>query len=74
MYFFFFSHCFDVYMFCLIVLVLHIVGSLTMIVCLMFIHLIFSLSFMFCEFKISFYLLDLYSIFHTCVYGLFLVF
>ena len=50
------------------------VGSLTMIVYLMFIHLIFCLFLCFCEFKFSFYLLDLYCIFHTCVYGLFLVF
>ena len=49
----------------------NIVGSLTMIVYFMFIHLIFYLSLMFCEFKFSFYLLDLYCNFHTCVYGLF---
>ena len=52
----------------------NIVGSLTMIVYLMFIHLIFCLFPCFCEFKFSFYLLDLYCIFHTCIYGLFSVF
>ena len=52
----------------------NIVGSLTMIVYLMFIHLILCLFPCFCEFKFSFYLLDLYCIIHTCVYGLFSIF
>ena len=49
----------------------NIVGSLIMIVYLMFIHLIFYLSLVFYEFKFSFYLLDLYCNVHTCIYGLF---
>ena len=49
----------------------NIVGLLTMIVYFIFIHLIFCLSLMFCEFKFSFHILDLYCNFHTCVYDFF---
>ena len=54
---FLFSHYFEFFFFlfncsCFT----NVVGSLTMIVYLMFIHLIFRLSLMFCEFKFSLFL------------------